>query len=147
MDRAQADVVGKALEVALAVLFVGLVTTLLYGGVVPAYGTAAGDAVAERTVALAAERTQQAVPAVGRRVNATARVDLPTTIAGAAYEVRVENRTLVLDHPDPEIGARAQLALPGTVETVDGRWRSGDDAVVRVRGNATEGLTVRLTER
>lgn len=53
MDRAVSPVVGKALEAALVVLFIGLVTTSLYGSVLPSYRTTAGDGVGERTLASA----------------------------------------------------------------------------------------------
>jgi hypothetical protein len=141
-NRAQTSVVGKTLEAGIVVLYVGLLVTTLYGGVVPAYEATAGESVAERTLASAAERIQQAVPPAARSVESRTRVSLPPTIAGAAYEVHVVNRTLVLDHPD-DLGTRIRLALPKTVTRVEGRWRSGEPAVVRVEGTTT-GLVVRL---
>lgn len=143
MARAQSTVVGKALEASLVVLYVALLTAVLYGGAVPSYQSAAGDAVAERTVATAALRVQQAVPPAVTRVDARVRVDLPATIAGAAYELRVEDRVLVLVHPDPAVGSRARLALPSSVDRVEGRWRSGAPALVRVTGGDGR-LVVRL---
>jgi len=143
MDRGQTTVVGKALEAGVVVLYIALLTTVLYGGAVPAYETAAGQSVADRTTVAAAERVQQAVPPTKRAVDARQRVDLPATIAGDTYEVRVVNRTLVLDHPDDGIEARARLALPEAVERVEGRWRSGEPARVRVQGGP-DGVVVRL---
>jgi hypothetical protein len=58
----------------------------------------------------------------------------------------VTGRTLVLEHPSPEIEARTRLALPARVDDVSGGWESGEDAVVVVTGDEDE-LSVRLTDR
>lgn len=142
-SRGVAPVVGKALEAGLVVAYVSLLTSALFGGVVPDYRTAAGDAVADRTVAAAAQRVQQAVPPDATAVRATARVAIPDAIRGTAYEVVVRNRTLVVVHPHPGVAARARLALPAAVASVDGRWDSTERALVSVR-SAPGGLAVRL---
>lgn len=144
-DRAIAPVTGKILEVSLVVIYLGLLGTTLYGGVVPGYQSAAGSEVAERTLATASQRIQQAVPPNGTHVRATARVELPDTIAGRMYEVRVDGQRLVLDHPDRDVVASSQLALPGSVVDVSGSWSSTEPAHVRVRGTAN-GLIVALEE-
>jgi len=145
-DRAVAPVAGKVLEIGLVVLFVGLLTTTLYGGVVPGYRTEAGDRVGERALAAAAERVGDAVPSTARSARATVRVDLPDTLRGSAYAVRVDGRTLVLDHPHPGIGARARLALPPRVVRVEGSWRSDRPAAVSARTTAA-GVVVELHTR
>jgi hypothetical protein len=132
-DRAVAPVAGKLLEIGLVILFVGLLTTTLHGGVVPGYRTEAGDRVGERALVGAAQRVADAVPPPARSARVTLAVDLPDTLRGTAYAVRVHRRTLVLDHPDPGIGARARLALPDRVVRVAGRWRSDRPAAVTVR--------------
>lgn len=142
-DRAVTPATGKLLEVALVVLFVGLASTALYGGAVPGYQSAAGTEVAERTLASASQRVQQAVPPNGSRVEASARVDLPTAITGRQYEVHVDGRRLVLDHPDPAVERSVRLALPDAVVSVSGRWSSGSTARVVVRGT-DRGLVVEL---
>lgn len=144
-DRAVTPATGKLLEVALVVMFVGLASTALYGGAVPGYRSVAGDAVAERTLAGGAQRVQQAVPPNGTQVTASARVDLPASIAGRHYEVRVVDRRLVLDHPDPAIDPSVRLALPESVDSVSGHWSSGAPARVAVRGTE-RGLVVELLE-
>lgn len=131
-DRGAAPVVGKALEAGLVVLYVGLLTTALYGNAVPDYRTTAGDSVAERALSGASHRVQQAVPPNATRVDARMRVDLPDTIRGRTYEVRAANGSLVLDHPHPGVGASRRLALPGSVGAVRGSWHSAEPAVVRV---------------
>ncbi len=141
--RAGSAVVGKALEAAIVVLYVGLLTSTLYAGAIPEYRTAAGQEVADRTLADANTDIRSAVPPNASRVNATVRFDLPATIRGEAYALRVDGRQLVLDHPDDAVGGRTPLALPGRVDSVDGRWESRGDAVVRVRGGA-DGVDVRL---
>lgn len=144
-DRAVAPVVGKALEAGLVVLYVGLLTSALYGHAVPEYRSTAGDAVAERALAEASHRVQQAVPPDARRVDAEVRVGLPDTVRGRTYEVRAANRSLVLDHPHPAVEGRQRLALPGFVGEVRGSWHSAEPAVVRVsKGNGS--LVVELRE-
>lgn len=141
--RAGSAVVGKALEAAIVVLYIGLLTSTLYAGAIPEYRTAAGQEVADRTLADASAEIRAAVPPTASSVNSTARVELPATIRGEAYALRVDGRQLVLDHPDDAVGGRTPLALPGRVDSIDGRWESREDAVVRIRGGA-DGVDVRL---
>ncbi|MFB6221343.1 MAG: hypothetical protein ABEH90_07870 [Halolamina sp.] len=145
-QRALTPAVGKALEVGIVVLLIGVLTTALYGNVVPEYRDTVGDEVADRTVVAAAERVENAVPVTARHARVVHRVDLPASIRGAGYRVVTENRSLVLRHPSPAIESRTRLALPERVETVTGAWESGEDAVVVVSGT-TDRLTVRLTDR
>lgn len=144
-DRGLTPAVGKTLEVALVVLFLGLMTTTLYGGVVPDYRDAAGEEVGDRTLALAAERVQQAAPSVGSSVAVSHRVDLPRTIRGRAYRIETEGRQLVLVHPTGAIDGRARLVLPDRVTRVEGSWHSREPAVIRVSSTET-GLVVELVE-
>lgn len=145
-DRALTPAVGKALEVGLVVLFIGALTTALYGGAVPDYRDAVGGEVGDRAVVAAAERVENAVPPGATRVRSVHAVEIPRSIRGENYAIRAEERTLVLDHPSPAVGAETRLALPGRVETVAGEWRSSDDAVVLVSGGQ-DGLRVELTSR
>lgn len=142
-DRAVAPVVGKALEAGLVLLFVALVTTALSTAVVPGYERVAGQRVADRTLAGAAERVQQAVPPDTRRAEARVRVDLPGTIAGRGYHVRTDGRALVLDHPDEALVARSRLALPDRVVRVEGSWSSREPAAVQAR-QTDRGVVIRL---
>lgn len=142
-QRALSPVVGKALEATLVVLYLGVLTTALYGGVVPDYRAATGAELADRVLAENAQRIQQAVPPNATVVDARRRIDLPRTIAGESYEIRTDERALVLDHPDPRIGGRARLALPESVVRVRGAWHSRRPATVRVR-SVDGGLAVRL---
>ena len=141
-DRAVSPTVGKALELGIVVLYVSFLVTALYGGVVPTYRTAAGDEVADRTLAAAADRIEDAAASNASRVRRTVRLDLPETLRGTNYYLRVRNRTLVLDHPDPAVGGRTRLVLPDDV-AANGSVSSREDAAVSVRSNAT-GTTVRL---
>lgn len=144
--RGLTPAVGKALEVGVVVLFVGVMSTALYGGVVPDYRGDVGDEVAERTVAAAAERVENAVPPAARHARVVHRVDLPVSIRGAGYRVVATGGSLVVEHPSPEIDARTRLALPARVASVSGAWESGEEAVVLVTGDA-DGLRIRLTDR
>lgn len=145
-DRALTPAVGKALEVGLVVLFIGALTTALYGGAVPDYRDAVGGEVGDRAVVAAAERVENAVPPAATRVRSVHAVEIPRSIRGENYAIRAEERTLVLEHPSPAVGAETRLALPDRVETVGGEWRSSDDAVVLVSGGQ-DGLRVELTSR
>jgi hypothetical protein len=142
-ERATSAVVGKALEAALVVLYVGVLASALFGGAVPEYRSAAGAEVGERVLAEASQRVQQTVPANATAVEARTQVDLPETIRGRSYEVRVDGRSLVLDHPDPVVAQSTPLALPETVVSVEGNWTSHERAVVAVE-RADSGLVVRL---
>lgn len=143
-SRALAPVTGKALEAGVVVLYIALLTTALYGNVVPSYGAAANEQVGDRVLSTAAHHVQQAVPATpGRSVDVDARVTLPPTIGSAAYRIRADGRQLVLDHPGEAVGGSVRLALPGAVTSVGGTWHSGDTTHVEVRGDPS-GLSVRL---
>lgn len=144
--RGVTPAVSKALEAAIVVLFVAAMTTSLYGGMIPAYRTAVGAEVAERTVAEAALRVEAAVPPPAREVRVVHRVDLPAAIRGAGYSVHARDGALVLDHPDDRIDARTPLVLPERIARVTGRWDSGADTAVVVRGGV-DGLEIRLTDR
>ncbi len=144
--RAVVPVVGKALEAAVLVLLVALLSTALFGGALPAYRTAAGAELADRTLAEAGAGVERAVPEVRPRgLDRTIRVDLPETVRGRAYAVRATGRALVLEHPAGPIGGRLRPALPEGIR-VTGRWRSTEPTAVRVTVDR-EGLRVALVER
>jgi hypothetical protein len=124
-------------------LFVSLVSVTVYGGVVPDTRTAAGEQISERALASAAERVQQAVPPNATAADVRVRVELPPTIRSAGYEIRAENRSLVLDHPRDRLDGRARLALPSSVVRVEGQWESGESTYVRVH-RVDAGFVVRL---
>lgn len=144
-DRGLTPVVGKTLAIGIVVLYIGMMTTVLYGGVIPGYRTATGDEIGDRVLATAAERIQQSVPPQTWHVNALFRVELPSTIRGRSYSIRVSssNRSLVLEHPNPSIGGRVPLALPRTVSRIEGEWHSHESLVIRVN-SSDSGLVVRL---
>ena len=142
-DRAMSPVVGKAMEATIVVLYIGLLTTVLYGGVVPEYRTDAGDEVADRTVAAVAGDIERAIPPEVQRASVTLDGDVPATIAGDAYRIHATNETLVLEHPNPEIDAELPLVLPDAVERVTGTWNSGEPARIRVVADE-DGTEVRL---
>lgn len=135
-DRGLTPVVSEILLIGLVLLYIGLLTAVLYGSVIPGYQTTSGAQVGDRVLATATEHVQQGVsPAY--RLEARISIDLPTTINNRAYSIRAANRTLVLEHPHPEIGGRSRLALPESVRAVNGSWRSHTPLVVRVMGNET----------
>lgn len=133
-NRAVIPVVGKLLAAGLAVLYIASVAGLFVGGLVPDYRTATGDELGERVLATAAGNVEQAQPATDGPVDVSVRADLPATIRGDRYRIRLRNRTLVLDHPDDSLDARTRLSLPPNVTVREGTWHSGDQFVVRVSG-------------
>ncbi len=133
--RAATPAVGKALEVALLVLLVALLTTTLFGGVLPTYRTAAGAELADRTLARSATTVERSAPVDAEGYAAferTRRVDLPDRIRGDRYAVRTDAETgrLRLAHPHAGVGGAVRLALPNGT-TVTGSWRSSRPARVR----------------
>lgn len=144
-SRAVTPVVEKVIAIGLVALFVGGLSATLYGGTVPQARDAVGDELAERVLATATQRVEQAVPPNGTAVRASQRVDLPATIRGSSYRIETDGRWLVLDHPDDAVGERSRLTLPDSVVGVDGAWGSGGDAVVAVR-SVDGGLAVELRE-
>lgn len=142
-DRAVSPVVGKAMEASLVVLYIGVLTATLYGGVVPDYRTAAGAEVGERVLSKSAERVQQSVPSDAVTVSVRTRVTLPDSIRGRSYDVRAENGSLALVHPNERVGTTVELALPASVAGVSGEWSSREPAVVVVR-SSPDGPVVEL---
>lgn len=144
-DRAVTPAVSKTLEIGIVVLFVGLLTTLLLGAVVPEYRSAADARLGERVLATAGGAIEDAAPPSGVAVESSQRVELPPRIGGAEYALRFDGRWLVLDHPDPQVSGRSELVLPDRIDRVGGEWHSGSDAVVYVRGDR-HGAVVELGE-
>jgi hypothetical protein len=145
-DRGATPVVGKALEVALLVLLAALLTTALFGGVLPTYRTAAGAELADRTLARSAgavERATPADPAAWDSFDRSLRVSLPGRIRGERYAVRAADGALRLDHPRAGVGGAVRPALPGNA-TLAGVWRSDRPARVRVRLRPDGAVRVRL---
>lgn len=141
--RAVTPTVGKTLEVGLALLVVSGLVVTLHGSVVPEYRSRAGDAVAERTLVGAADHVRDAVPHSAHRGRVVRRVPLPATIRGTTYEVVVDGRRLRLVHPNPGIEAVWTPALPPSVDSFGGSWRSDRPASVVVT-TRTDGVSVRL---
>lgn len=150
-DRAAAPVVGKALEIAVLVVFVGLVSASLFGSVVPAYRTAAGEEVGDRVLTAVAGQVETAANAPPDVVERRVTVSLPRTVRGVPYRIRAENESgtpgLVLDHPNTAIGGRTTLAVPPRVMTVRGELRSTADPAPTVVVTGHENGTVAVTLR
>ena len=142
-NRGLSTVVEKLLSLSVVMLYITLLTTVLYGGSIPAYRGAVGAQLGERALAEATAEVERAVPPRGRNVAASRRVDLPGTIDGSAYSIRANGTHLLLDHPDDEVGGQARPVLPDRVGSVTGTWDSGADTVVTVSGSRGN-LTIRL---
>jgi hypothetical protein len=147
-ERAAAPVVGKAMEVAVLVVFLGVVSAALFGSVVPQYRTAAGAEIGDRVLVAAAGQVEVATDGPESVVERRVDVSLPRTIRGAAYVVRAESRNgtpaLVLDHPNAAIGGETLLSVPPRVAVVDGEFRStaSPAIVVRARADGTTAVTL-----
>ena len=143
VDRGAIPAIGKVLEVGIVILYVGLVTTALFGGLVPEYRTSAANEIGDRTLASASQQVQQTVPPNATQVEAHATVDLPDLIRGDTYEILSDDEELVLEHPHPEVDGQTGLALPEAVVEVSGEWSSTERALVVVE-STDDGLVVRL---
>lgn len=144
-SRAVTPVVEKTITMGIVVLFIGGMTATLYGTAVPTYRDAVGTETGERVLAMASEQVERAVPVNATAVESTRAVDLPATIRGSGYTVRVDGRSLVLDHPDLSTVGRSRIAVPDSVVRVSGSWESGANTVVSVR-SVSSGLSVELRE-
>lgn len=158
-DRAVTPMVGKALEAALVVLFIGVVTTGLYAGVVPDYRSATAAEVGDRTLVTAVNEVERAVPAaaiaddagdgggtndsVDTTLQVSHRVELPGTLRSQGYTI---SATTV---PPPDAGGEPAgavgeetpaLALEHPHPSVGGtRALALPDTVVAVTGEWTGG--------
>jgi hypothetical protein len=144
-DRAAAPVVGKALEVGILVVFVGVVSAALFGSVVPTYQTAAGAEVGDRVLVAVTGQVDTVASTPDTVTERRVRVSMPRTIRGTAYVVRTTtvrgHAALELDHPHARIGGSIPLSVPGEV-VVTGRLRSTDEPTVVV--SRAEGGTVEV---
>lgn len=134
-NRGVTPVVSETLVIGLVLVYIGLVTAVLYASVLPEYRAASGDELGDRVLTTATERVQQGVTPAAYRLNARISLELPETIHGRTYSIGVTNRTLVLDHPHPKIGGRARLSLPLSVREISGHWVSHTPLVVRIVGD------------
>lgn len=148
-DRALSSVVGKALELGVLALYVGLLVSTFYGGAVPEYRASAGGAVADRTTAAVATDVETSVPATDDAVvdvSVERSIEVPASIRGTEYSLELEDGALVLDHPDDRFSREVALSLPDAVVRVEGDARSAQTVVVVVESTPS-GLVVRLEGR
>lgn len=144
-SRAVTPVVEKMLMIGIVVLFIAGMTATLYGAAIPKYRDAVGTEMSERVLALASQQIEHAIPPNETGVTSVREVDLPATIRGSAYTIRVDGRSLVLEHPDLPITGRSRLVLPPSVVRISGSWESGTNTVVFVE-SVRGGLAVVLRE-
>ncbi|MWV63415.1 hypothetical protein GRS48_01015 [Halorubrum sp. JWXQ-INN 858] len=143
--------VAKSLEAAVVVLFIGVLTTGLYAGVVPDYRSATAAEVGDRTLVEAANEVEVAVPANATGVRAERRIDLPTTIRSDGYRIAAvdpasEPPRLELRHPHSSVEGSRSLALPPHVVAVDGAVTGGDGTVVIEPASGADGVVIRLVD-
>jgi hypothetical protein len=133
-ERGVSPVVGKTLAAGLTLLYVASMTGLLLSGVVPEYETATGDEVADRVLSTAAGEIERTAAQPAGDVTVRRTVDLPPTIKDAGYRLVLSGETLVLDHPDDQIGGDVELSLPPEVAVESGAWESDGQLLLRVSG-------------
>lgn len=142
-NRGSSTVVGKLLSLAIILLYITLLTTVLYGHNIPAYRATVGTELGERTLTEATARVEQTVPPASESTAMTHRVELPATINGAAYDIRTDGTAMVLDHPDSDIGTRSYPVLPDRVTTLTGAWHSGGQLVITATGPGDD-ITIQI---
>jgi hypothetical protein len=118
----------------IVVLYVGGIGMILFGGVLPAYETETSAEISERVLATAATGVEDAVPASDGYVESRTVVDLPATIGGTSYTIRISGQSIELSHPDPGVGAETRLAVPAGLRIPKQRWESGTGLVVEIQG-------------
>lgn len=167
-DRATSPMVAKSLEAAVVVLFIGVVTTGLYAGIVPDYRSVTSAEVGDRTLAAAGHEIERTVPPTGESVAVERRVELPTTIRSEPYRVVAvggdegdangtggsggsgetgdvgDGARIELRHPHPAVEGSRALSLPEHVVDVRGEIAGGDGWVV-VSSDPDGGVVVTLT--
>lgn len=136
-ERAISPVIEKTVTAGLVVLYIGTMTTLLFGGIVPSYETASGNEVGERTLAAAAGEIEAAAPQRSTETSIRRTVNLPATIDGSGYSIVLSDSELRLEHPDEDIGATTKLAVDDDLTLQSGRWESGSPFVIEADGNGT----------
>ncbi|MEF8838415.1 MAG: hypothetical protein V5A24_01655 [Haloarculaceae archaeon] len=144
-NRGTSSVVGKLLGAGLVLLYVSGSTAVLLGDVVPGARRATGQELADRVVGDAAARLERTLEPGGGHLRGTVSLDLPSTIAGAGYSLRLRGGELHLKHPDPGIDARAHLETPSAVSASASTIQSGSEGAIVVSG-PTANRTVRLIE-
>jgi len=141
--RATTPVVGKTLAIGIVLLYIGGMTTLLYGSVLPGYQAATGEELADRTLAAAVGEIEQSVPDARGEVNRTRRLTLPDRIREKRYRLELSGERLRLHHPDRETALETRLSLPPGTVVRESTWHSGEKLEIRVTG-PTANRTVRI---
>lgn len=135
-ERGMTPVVGKTLAIGIVLLYIGGMTTLLYGSVVPGYQAATGEELADRTLATAADEIEGSVPEATGEVNRTRRISLPDRIRDERYRLELSGERLRLEHPDREHSPESILSVPPDTTVADSSWKSGSKLEIRVTGPA-----------
>lgn len=142
-NRGVTPVVEKLLTIGIVVLFIGSTMAVLYGSAVPGYRDSVGAELSDRVVVSAAEQIESAIPPDGATSTGQVSIDVPATIRGEPYELRLDGRTLVLDHPQRTITGETRLSLPAHVDSLSGSVRSRGDAIARIV-DEPDGVAIRL---
>lgn len=141
--RGTTSVIGKTLEVAIVLLYIGLLATVLYGDVVPSHRSTVGSEVGQRTITAIAEDVQESIPPERGEAVVVVEIDLPATIAGRSYRIEVDDNRLSLSHPNPDIDESVPLFLDDRVESISGSL-TGGRGQIRVE-NTDDSIEVRLS--
>lgn len=141
--RGATPVVSKTLAIGIVLLYIGGMTTLLYGSVLPGYQTATGEELAGRTLAAAAGEIEQSVPEATGEINRTRELSLPDRIREERYRLELSGGRLRLKHPDWERAPETRLSVPPGTTVADSSWESGAKLAIRVTGSAAN-RTVRI---
>lgn len=145
-DRGGAPVVGKALELGIVVLLVGMLSAALFAGAVPHYQSMTAERLADRSVAGGAHTLERAVDGLttmrDRRVKVTLRI--PAMIAGEAYQLRLDGATLSLWHPDPGLRRRIRVTHPANLRSASGTIASDATGMVVTIRHTDDGRVIRI---
>lgn len=133
-NRAVSPVVEKTLATTIVVLYIGAMTTLFVGGIVPDYRGATGQEIAERTHATVLAEIETTIPETEARTTAQTRLEVPATIRATGYDLVLDGGELRLEHPADSIGVRSRVWTPDDVTIADSRVDSGADLLIVLEG-------------
>ncbi|SNR53269.1 hypothetical protein SAMN06264855_11314 [Halorubrum vacuolatum] len=142
--------IAKSIEAAVVILFIGVVTSGLYAGVIPEYRSVTAAEVGDRTLATAGHEIERAVPPKqGGTVleqRTERRVSLPATIRAEPYHIVPDEGAsrIELRHPHRSIGGSRALSLPEHVVEIRGELPGGEGWIVVTTAPEGDGVIIIL---
>lgn len=146
--RGVSTVTAKTLELAIGILFIAVVTALLFGVTVSEYQAAVGEELAERTLDRLATQITAAIPADSVRLNRQVRVQIPARIHSQQYQITAisteQGAILALTHPSDRIAAQRVVAVSNAT-VVHGEIQSEAVVTIHLKHRMQDASTLNYT--